>query len=199
MRLLYSQAALAFLFASQVSAQFSQKVTIDNGKTVYIPTAGRTSSVAAPQYTPTLVYNCQQMPLICENVAAWAKAQGDPNGDIKKTDLVFYFDPNTEDKDKRRQKTCGCFKHDDCVGSGTSNGKRKGAKVIDIATSASRWNDIPAGATNIIKAGKPSPIAHNPVVSKVLRRSQPSSKPTPCSDPERAGSFLQGRNRLVVR
>ena len=147
---------LSVLFAQYaLSAAPAQTLTDDgNGKTIYVPQPGSTSSVDAPAYTPTLVYNCQQMPLICENVAAWAKANGNTQGDIPSSNLIFYFDPDQTNKDARRQAACGCFDHDSCVDSGTSNGKRSGDKVTDIAISAGPFTNIPATASAIIVAGK---------------------------------------------
>lgn len=152
-------------FSFQVLADLATTITNDGqGKSIYIPTAGSTSSVAAPAATPTLIYNCFQMPLICENVAAWAK-QINPagNGDFQGNQL-FYFDPDNTNKDSRRGQACGCFSHDDCVGSGTSNGKRSGDKVTDIATSASSFSSISQTASAIILAGK-NPPQNQPRVS----------------------------------
>lgn len=143
--------------AQHASAQLAQTTTKDgSGNHVYVPSAGAsTSSVAAPASTPTLVYNCAQMPLICENVAAWAIKKGNTQGHIPQNQ-VFYFDPDAGNKDKRRDKFCGCFSHDDCVGSGISSGKRKGDKVTDIAASTVNVNPIGAAETGIMKAG-PNP------------------------------------------
>ena len=151
-----SSVQLSLFFAQCVlSAPLTQTITDDgNGKSIYVPLPGSTSSVAAPAYTPTLVYNCAQMPLICENVAAWAINNGNAQGDIPANNLYFYFDPDQTNKDARRQSACGCFAHDNCVGSGTSNGKRSGDKVTDIATSAGPYTNIPATASAIIVAGK---------------------------------------------
>lgn len=89
------------------------------------------------------------MPLICENVAAYAIKSGNAQGDLSGPKLL-YFDPDSGNKDKRREKACGCFAHDDCVGSGTSNGKRAGVKVTDIAGT---FPTISPAAVDIIKAG----------------------------------------------
>ena len=94
------------------------------------------------------------MPLICENIAASAKKNGNPQGDIPASGNILYFDPDETNKDARRQSACGCFDHDSCVGSGQSNGKRTGDKVTDIATSAGPFTPIPPTASAIILAGK---------------------------------------------
>ena len=149
----------------QAFADLATTITKDgNGKSIYVPTTGSTSSVAAPAAAPTLIYNCFQMPLICENVAAWAK-QTNPggNGDFTGNQL-FYFDPDNSNKDSRRGQACGCFSHDDCVGSGTSNGKRQGDKVTDIASSAGPFNPISPAPSAIILAGK-NPPQNQPRVS----------------------------------
>lgn len=145
---------LIFALSHQTLAQLATTITDDGtGKSIYVPKAGSTSSVAAPAATPTLIYNCFTMPLICENVAAWAK-QVNPggNGDINGNQL-FFFDPEPSSKDTRRQKACGCFSHDDCVGSAVSNGKRAGDKVTDIATSAGPFATISPSDAQIIQAG----------------------------------------------
>lgn len=100
---------------------------------VYIPKAGKTSRVAAPTSTPTPVYNCYNMPLICENVASFAKAQGHADGDLDGPQL-FYFDPNESNKDARRKIACGNFPHDTCP-TQTSKGKRAGDLIADIVAS----------------------------------------------------------------
>ena len=67
---------VALGFPGQILAQLAQTLTTDPnvpGKLLYVPSPGSTSSVAAPIATPILVYNCYNMPLICENVASWAK------------------------------------------------------------------------------------------------------------------------------
>ena len=152
-----SSVPLSVLFAQYVlsAAPLAQTITDDgNGKSIYVPQPGSTSSVAAPAFTPTLVYNCQQMPLICENIAAWAKKNGNAQGDIPANNNILYFDPDETNKDTRRQSACGCFDHDSCVGSSTSNGKRTGDKVTDIANSAGPFTPIPPTASAIILAGK---------------------------------------------
>ena len=158
---MYTTSVSNFLFfglAQRALAQLAQTTTIDgNGNAIYSPSPGAsTSAVAAPAFTPTLVYNCAQMPLICENVAAWAIANNNPSGDIPQN-LIFYFDPDSDNKDKRRGSSCGCFSHDDCVGSGTSSGKRNGDKVTDIATSTVTVSTIDAANTAILTAGANPP------------------------------------------
>ena len=75
------------------------------------------------------------MPLICENVAAWwLKRDPNSNGNVPDRNFIFYFDPDQTNKTKRRQRACGCFAHDDCGLSGTSNGKSRGVAVTVIAT-----------------------------------------------------------------
>ena len=151
-------ALLAAAFTRQTLAALATTITDDgNGKSIYVPVAGSTSSVAAPAATPTLIYNCNQMPLICENVAAWVKGGGgggSSTGDLAGNQL-FYFDPEPGQKDSRRTSACGCFDHDNCVGSGKSSGKSSGSLVVDIAT-ATLGNAISAiapAASPIILAG----------------------------------------------
>lgn len=127
---------------------------------MYIPIPGLgnpTSTVATPQSTPTLIYNCFQMPLICENVAAWAKSQ-DPTfaGDLPQNQAqLFHFDPSESAKVKRRQGSCGCFQHDNCP-STTSGGKSPGVGIPQLALGpAPPYNP---GSLTIIQAGvNPSP------------------------------------------
>ena len=85
------------------------------------------------------------MPLICEIVAARALQRG--------LSLIFYFDPDATNKNKRRQQACCCFAHDDCVPIGTSRGERNGIAACAVASIASS----PIGSTSI-----------NPVASQVL-------------------------------
>lgn len=145
------QTLVVIQLASKSQAQLAQTLTTDNqGHPIYVPSAGApTSSVAAPQATPTLIYNCFNMPLICENVAAYAISSGNAQGDLSGP-LLLYFDPDSGNKDIRRAKACGCFAHDDCVGSGISHGKRAGDKVTDIAGT---FPSISPAAVDIIKAG----------------------------------------------
>ena len=122
-------------FAVNAAAQYSQVTQrLANGAAEYVA-GSETSSVAAPVFTPTLVYNCYYMPLICENVASYANTIN-PNGqgDIAGP-LVFHFDPSSSSLENRRQKACGCFAHDACD-KAVSNGKSTGTKVTDIANRA---------------------------------------------------------------
>lgn len=122
---------VAASFAGQVSAQLAQTLTIDPqvpGKLIYVPSPGSTSSVAAPIAVPTLVYNCYNMPLICENIASWAKTvHPSGNGDLGQAQTI-YFDPDETHKDRRRGVACGCFHHDGCLNA-VSNGKQAGVSV----------------------------------------------------------------------
>ena len=131
-------------FAHQTFAQFAQTLTTDPnvpGKLIYVPSPGFTSSVAAPNAIPTLVYNCFNMPLICENVASWAKTvHPDGNGDLGQAQ-TFYFDPDETHKDRRRGVACGCFDHDGCPNA-VSNGKQPGVKVQTIAKSGGYANAL---------------------------------------------------------
>lgn len=163
MHISYISYLLTAVLAKQALAQqLAQTTTKDSsGKDIYVPggmrgTSSRTgtSSVASPASTPTLVYNCAQMPLICENVAAWSIGKGNAQGDLPPKQ-VFYFDPNSETKETRRETSCGNFPHDDCQ-TRTSNGKRKGNKVTDIATSSATISAINAANTSAILAG-PNP------------------------------------------
>ena len=122
-------------FAVNAAAQFSQVTRINAGGQAEYVAGSSTSSVAAPKFTPTLVYNCYYMPLICENVASYAKSinlagQGDLAAPV-----LFHFDPSTPALDSRRARACGCFKHDDCD-EAKSDGKSNGIKVTDIAKRA---------------------------------------------------------------
>ncbi|KAK0510954.1 hypothetical protein JMJ35_006506 [Cladonia borealis] len=122
-------------FASYAFAQFSTDITVDsNGKKVYIAAAA-TSSVAAPASTPTLVYNCYYMPLICENVANFAKDINPGGGGDLGAMQLFYFDPDQSHKESRRTASCGCFQHDDCP-LAKSNGKQAGTLVTQIGNQA---------------------------------------------------------------
>ena len=76
---------VAFAALATARAPLAQDLTTDaQGKPIYDPGTGTTFSVAAPMATPTLVYNCAAMPLICENVASYAKKVQNPggNGDL---------------------------------------------------------------------------------------------------------------------
>ena len=122
-------------FASHVSGQFDTGLTTDsNGKPIYVA-AGSTSSVAAPASTPTLVYNCYYMPLICENVANFAKDINPGGGGDLGAMQLFYFDPDQSHKESRRKASCGCFQHDNCP-SAVSNGKQAGTLVTQIGNQA---------------------------------------------------------------
>lgn len=191
-----------FLFFAQyvLAAAPAQTLTNDgNGKSIYVPQPGTTSSVASPQYTPTLVYNCAQMPLICENVAAWAKSNNNAGGDIPANGLILYFDPDKNNKNARRQLACGCFNHDSCVGSGTSNGKRAGDKVTDIATSAGPFADIPTGASSIMVAGKSIYRPSRPFSLKASDRSKSSTGREQATLEFNSRSVLRRRNWYDMR
>ena len=129
---------LAVLLALPITvlSQYNQTLTNDKSTSIYVPIAGSTSAVATPAATPTIIYNCQQMPLICENVAAWANSNGGNNGDLAKPPL-FYYDPDPDHKNGRRGAACGCFQHDNCLDA-DSKGKRNAEKITDIATSTLR-------------------------------------------------------------
>ena len=151
-------ALLAAAFTRQTLAALATTI-IDNGngKSIYIPVAGSTSSVAAPAAIPTLIYNCNQMPLICENVAAWVKGGGGGGsltGDFAGNQL-FYFDLELGQKDSRRTSACECFDYNSCVGSNKSNGKSFGSLVTDIAISTlnNAISAIAPAASIIILAG----------------------------------------------
>lgn len=149
-------------FAGQVPAQLAQTLTTDPlapGKLIYVPYPGSTSSVAAPIAVPTLVYNCYNMPLICENVASWAKSvHPSGNGDLGQTQRL-YFDPDDKHKDRRRGAACGCFHHDGCS-TAVSNGKQAGVSVQTIARGGGNANalfDISWPNFKIILAGANPP------------------------------------------
>ena len=149
-------------FAHQTFAQFAQTLTTDPkvpGKLIYVPSLGFTSSVAAPNAIPTLVYNCYNLPLIYENVADWAKAvHPSGNGDLGQA-RTFYFDPDETHKDRRRGVACGCFHHDGCSDA-VSNGKQSGVKVQTIAKGggyANTLSSISFSNIRIILAGANSP------------------------------------------
>ena len=148
--------------AGRVLAQLAQTLTTDPnvpGKLLYVPSPGSTSSVAAPIAAPTLVYNCYNMPLICENVASWAKTvHPSGNGDLGQA-LQFYFDPDEANKDRRRGFACGCFHHDSCS-TAVSNGKQTGVSVRSIARGGGNANllfDISLSNARIILAGTNPP------------------------------------------
>ena len=130
----------AFGFSHYAVSQLMQTIIDDgNGKSIYVLLPGSTSSVAAPAPMPTLVYNWGQMPLICENVAAWwLKQDPNSNGNVPDKNFICSFDPDQTNKNKRRQRACGCFggcfAHDDCRLSGTSNGKSRSVAVTAIVT-----------------------------------------------------------------
>lgn len=109
-------------FAVKAAAQFSQVTRIVSGQAAEYVAGPSTSSVAAPVFTPTLVYNCYYMPLICENVASYAKSINQNDESDLAAPLRFHFDPSQSALDSRRQRACGCFKHDDCSNA-RSNGK----------------------------------------------------------------------------
>ena len=99
------------------------------------------------------------MPLICENVAAWANSNGGANGDLANAPL-FYFDPDPDHKQGRRKTSCGCFDHDGCSNA-NSDGKRQD-KITDIATST--IGAVPAispAPSQIILAGKNPGLDNN--------------------------------------
>ena len=122
-------------FASHAYGQFDTTLTTDlSGRTIYVA-AGSTSTVVAPTSTPTLVYNCYYMPLICENVANFAKDINPGGGGDLAGMQLFYFDPDESHKDSRRRAACGCFQHDDCP-SARSNGKQVGTLVSQIGNQA---------------------------------------------------------------
>ena len=119
-------------FTVNTAAQFSQVTTLGSGGQAEYVAGTSTSSVAAPIFTPTLVYNCYYMPLICENVASYAKSINPAlNGDLA-ANVLFHFDPSSDSLTLRRARACGCFKHDSCD-TAKSNGKSAGTKVTDIA------------------------------------------------------------------
>ena len=150
-------------FAVNAAAQFAQTITVDvnqNGKSIYIAGAS-TSSVAAPAFTPTLVYNCYYMPLICENVANYAKSVNSGGGGDLASPQLFYFDPNDSALSSRRNSVCGCFKHDDCS---TANSQGKTTKRVTAIAGQAPFDTLntpisPANR-NIILAGT------NPSVDK---------------------------------
>ena len=153
---------VAVELAGQILAQLAQTLTTDPqvpGKLIYVPSPGSTSSVAAPIAVPTLVYNCYNMPLICENVASWAKTvHPSGNGDLGQAQ-TFYFDPDEAHKQRRRGVACGCFRHDDCS-TAVSNGKQAGVNVQSIARSggnANVFSGISSSNSRILLAGTNPP------------------------------------------
>lgn len=127
--------SVAFAVLATALAPLAQDLsTDDEGKPIYVPKQGSetTFSVAAPLATPTLVYNCAAMPLICENVGSYARKVQNPGGNGDLNGLpVFHFDPSNDDKTKRRSLSCGCFEHDTCPEK-LSNGKQS-ELISDIA------------------------------------------------------------------
>ena len=135
-----------------IAADVATTLTTDPavpGKSIYLPSAGAAaSSVAAPSASPTLVYNCYNMPLICENVASYVKKiNPGGTGDLASA-LTLYFDPSDSNKDNRRQAACGCFSHDTCP-SQTSNGKRAGMLVSNIAIASAPVPLLPISPANV--------------------------------------------------
>lgn len=150
------------VFWSCTFAQFDTTTTVTAGNTLYIPTPGSTSTVAAPASIPTLIYNCFQMPLICENVAAWAKTQFPTMAGDLPGNQLFHFDPLDTAKEKRRQRSCGCFQHDNCP-STTSDGKQPGVAIPDIALGPAPPID-PASQAIILAGVNPSPSTQRGVI-----------------------------------
>ena len=147
-------ALVVVTFGLNAAAQYAQTTTQNaQGTPIYIGDA--TSSVAAPLFTATLVYNCYYMPLICENVANYAKTINPGGGGSLAAPQQFHFDPNGTLLESRRQKACGCFQHDDCS-TARSQGKTTDL-VIDIAGRApfdTLNTPLSQASKNIILAGK---------------------------------------------
>lgn len=108
----FSPFILSAIFACLLGlgqAQFNQATAIDNGNAVWTRLANSPAvpiSSVAPAAQPTLVWNCQQMPSICENAANWLTRQnGSPNlpgGNSKE----FVYDSIAGDSDSRRRRMC---------------------------------------------------------------------------------------------
>ncbi|KAI9798517.1 MAG: hypothetical protein M1833_004784 [Piccolia ochrophora] len=101
--------------------------------TVWIPEAGKTSSLASTSAAggyPTLVYNCKQMPLICENAKEYLNTNG--KNFEKNSDGAYklHYDPDGGHLRTRRDEAChdGKFCPDSCKDATTA-----GKKVSDIA------------------------------------------------------------------
>ena len=160
-------------FAALATALAQDLTTDAQGKPIYDPGTGTTFSVAAPTATPTLVYNCAAMPLICENVASYAKKVQNPGGHGDLNGLpIFHFDPSNDDKRQRRQLSCGCFKHDNCPQQ-SSTGKQS-VLITDIAKDWADQNGfdaISAQDTQIIMDG-PNPSRTTATMSPNPRVSQ---------------------------
>ena len=142
-------------FVVNAAAQFSQVTQSVPGQPPGYVAGAATSRVAAPAFTPTLVYNCYYMPLICENVASYAKSINPNGGGDLAGPQLFHFDPDKSSKNARREATCGCFNRDGCDNA-ESNGKSNGAKVTDIAKQApfdTLNTPISQADINIILAG----------------------------------------------
>lgn len=155
-------------FAVNAAAQLAQTTTTDaNKKPIYVAGAS-TSSVAAPAFTPTLVYNCYYMPLICENVANYAKSVNPNGGGDLAAAQIFYFDPSDAALTSRRRKACGCFNHDGCT---TANAQGKtNTGVVAIAGQApfnTLNTPLSQANRNIILAGT------NPSIDKNTGQLQP--------------------------
>ncbi len=147
-------ALVVVTFGLKTAAQYAQTTTQNTqGTPIYIGDA--TSSVAAPLFTATLVYNCYYMPLICENVANYAKTINPGGGGNLAAPKEFHFDPDGTALSQRRDRACGCFKHDDCS-TARSQGKTTNL-VTDIAGRApfdTLNTPLSQASENIILAGK---------------------------------------------
>lgn len=149
--------------------QFDTTTTVIQNTPVWVPVAGgaATSRIAAPLATPTLIYNCAQMPLICENVASWARDEfPQNNGDLPGNQL-FHFDPNERAKNRRRTHTCDDFAHDTCPQQ-ISNGKQLGISVPQVAFNAFGAAPPISGTSQaIILAGLNPSTLNNPNAQRI--------------------------------
>lgn len=147
-------ALVVVTFGLNAAAQYAQTTTQDaQGTPIYIGSA--TSSVAAPLFTATLVYNCYYMPLICENVANYAKTINPGGGGNLAAPKEFHFDPENNALEKRRTNACGCFEHDDCS---TARSQGKTTNLVTNIAGQAPFNTLNTplsqASRNIILAGK---------------------------------------------
>lgn len=94
---------ILLLLSTVCKAQYIVTTSVDNaGNTYWSPTAGAAkTSVQSLPTIPTLVYNCAIVPALCNNVAQLRP--GAQNGGYNE---VFGWDPDSDRKEKRREKRC---------------------------------------------------------------------------------------------
>lgn len=81
---------------------------------------------------PTLVYNCEQMPLIYENIAAWWLKKDQTRTETYQTNISYSILTQTRPTRKNATREHVIVLHRTL--SGTSNGKIRGFAITAIAT-----------------------------------------------------------------